>query len=223
MVLRDREPAEDGHLGLGEFPMGLHESGLVVVTAAPDVHMEGVAVHLVLSVPQVRRGRGDPGAVHQFLGAPGGQGHSVVAVRHGGQGRGQAPSVGHVRQVDLHRSVRQFWMVGQTVDWVDVEQRIVRPGAAGVELGRCELEPDLYHGFGLQTVPPVQFRLRQGRPAAVRFLRHAAHVLPEIPALVASRSPDGQLDVVGAGGKGGGDEQLMPSIALNAVPDGAHS
>ena len=42
MVMRDRKPTEDGHLGFGEFPVGLHEGGLVVVAAAPDVHMEGV-------------------------------------------------------------------------------------------------------------------------------------------------------------------------------------
>ena len=107
MVLRDREPTEDGHLGLGEFPMGLHEGGLVVVTAAPDVNMEGVAVHLVLSAPQVRRGAAIQG-LSISLGAPGGQVCSVVAVRYVGKGCGQAPSVGHVRQVDFHGSVCQF-------------------------------------------------------------------------------------------------------------------
>ena len=185
--------------------------------------MEGVAIHLVFSVPQVRWGRRDPRAVHQLLGAPGGQVEPFVAVRHGGQDRGQAPGVGNVGQMNLHRSVRQCRVVGQTIDRVDVEQRIVCPGAAGVELGRREPEPDFNLALGGKTVPAVQFRLLQGRPSAVRFLRHAADVLAEVPALVASRSPDGQLDVVGAGGKGGGDEQLMPSIALDAVPDGAHS
>ena len=131
--------------------------------------------------------------------------------------------MGDVRKVDLHGRIGQVRVVGQAVDRVDVEQCGVGPGAARIELGGREVEPDLDVALGGEAVPAVQFGLLQGGPAAIRLLGHAAHVLAEITALIAAREPDGQLDVVRAGRKGRGDEQFVATVSLDAVSDWGHS